>query len=106
MIKSFIRLEQVNPGFETQNIVTVRLSLPAAQYPAGPRRAAFFQQVIARLQSLPGVQSSAAISRLPMTAGNSSRGLTIEGRPNDGSGGAPAAHSRGISPRSFRSTGV
>src|SRR6266404_3437964 len=106
MIKSFIRLEQVNPGFETQNIVTVRLSLPAAQYPAGPRRAAFFQQVIARLQSLPGVQSAAAISRLPMTAGNSSRGLTIEGRPNDGSGDGPGADYRVISPDYFRSMGI
>ena len=106
MIKSFIRLEQVNPGFETQNIVTVRLSLPAAQYPAGPRRAAFFQQVIARLQSLPGVQSAAAISRLPMTAGNSSRGLTIEGRPNDGYGDGPGADYRVISPDYFRSMGI
>jgi putative ABC transport system permease protein len=106
MIKSFIRLEQVNPGFETQNVVTVRLSLPAAQYPAGPRRAAFFQQVIARLQSLPGVQSAAAISRLPMTAGNSSRSLAIEGRPNDGSGDGPGADYRVISPDYFRSMGI
>ena len=106
MIKSFIRLEQVNPGFQTHNILTMRLSLPAAQYPAGPARAAFFQQVIARLQSLPGVQSAAAISRLPLTSGNSSRGLRIEGLQNDGSGEGPGADYRVISLDYFRSMGT
>ena len=56
MIKSFIRLEQVNPGFDARDVLTMRLSLPAAQYPDGRRRAAFFQQVIQRIQSLPGAQ--------------------------------------------------
>ena len=106
MIRSFIRLEQVNPGFETRNILTMRLSLPAAQYPAGPSRAAFFQQVIARLQSTPGVQSAAALSRLPLTPGNSGRGLTIDGRPNDGDSDGPSADYRVISPDYFRAMGI
>jgi putative ABC transport system permease protein len=80
MIKSFIRLVQVNPGFETEHIATIRLSLPAAQYSTPTNRAMFFQQVITKIQGIPGVQSTGAISRLPLTPGNSSRGLNIEGR--------------------------
>ncbi len=106
MIKSFIRLEQVDPGFETKNVLTMRLSLPAAQYQDASKRAAFFQQVISRFESLPGVQSAAAVSRLPLTPGNSSRGLTIEGFPNDSSGNAPGADYRVISPNYFRSMGI
>ncbi|HEV8484126.1 MAG TPA: ABC transporter permease [Blastocatellia bacterium] len=106
MIKSFVRLANVNPGFDTRSISTMRLSLPAAQY-ADPRsRATFFQQVIARLQSAPGVQSAAAISRLPLTPGNSSRSFYIEGRPEDGSGKSPSADYRVISSEYFSSMGT
>ncbi|MEK6300044.1 MAG: ABC transporter permease [Acidobacteriota bacterium] len=106
MIKSFVRLERVNPGFETRNVHTVRLSLPAAQYPDSQRRAAFFQQVVQRLQSIPGVESAAAISRLPLTPGNSGRGVIIAGRPTDGSGDGPNADYRVISRDYFRTIGV
>jgi putative ABC transport system permease protein len=106
MIKSFIRLEQVNPGFESREILTMRLSLPSAQYNDARKRATFFQQVIAHLQSLPAVQSAAAISRLPLTPGNSSRGLTIEGRPDDGSGNGPSADYRVISADYFHTLGI
>ncbi|MFY9609354.1 MAG: ABC transporter permease [Blastocatellia bacterium] len=106
MTRSFIRLEQVNPGFETRNVMTMRLSLPAAQYPDSRRRAAFFQQVIQRLQSIPGVQSGAAISRLPLTPGNSGRGVTIAGRVTDGSGEGPSADYRVISADYFSVMGV
>ena len=106
MIKSFIRLEQVNPGFDTRDVLTMRLSLPSAQYPDGRRRAAFYQQVIQRVQAIPGAQSAGAISRLPLTPGNSSRGLTIEGRQNDGSGNGPGADYRVISPDYFRVMGT
>ena len=104
MIKSFIRLAHVKPGFETANIATTRLSLPTAQYGTPSSRAMFFQQVITRIQTIPGVQSAAAISRLPLTPGNSSRSLNLEGRtaPNEGFN----ADYRVISPDYFRSMGI
>jgi putative ABC transport system permease protein len=106
MTKSFFRLEQVNPGFETRNVMTMRLSLPPAQYPDERRRAAFFQQVIQRLQSVAGIESGAAISRLPLTPGNSGRGVTIAGRATDDSGERPSADYRVISADYFRVMGV
>lgn len=106
MIKSFVRLEQVNPGFETRNVVTLRLSLPATRYPDSQSRATFFQQVVSRLQSLPGVLAAGAVSRLPLTSGNSSRGLKIEGVQDDGFGNGPAGDYRVISPDYFRSMAI
>ena len=106
MIRSFIRLEQVNPGFDARNVLTMRLSLPSAQYSELRKRASFFQQVIARIQSVPGVESAAAISRLPLTPGNSGRGLTIEGFQSDASGNGPNADYRVISPEYFKTMGI
>jgi len=104
MIKSFIRLMNVDPGFQTEHIATMRLSLPATQYSTANKRSIFFQQVISRIQAIPGVQSAGAISRLPLTPGNSSRSLNIEGHaePSDGVN----ADYRVISPGYFRSMGI
>ena len=104
MIKSFIRLVHVNPGFETGHIATMRLSLPAAQYQTAPKRAMFFQQVITGLQGLSGIQSAGAISRLPLTSGNSSRGFNIEGHAE--SNDSVNIDYRVISPDYFRSMGI
>lgn len=106
MIRSFIRLEQVNPGFNAHNVLTMRLTLPQAQYSDVRKRASFYQQVIERLQSVPGVESAAAISRLPLTPGNSGRGLTIEGFQNDAAGNGPNADYRVISPDYFKVMGI
>ncbi|HWN99724.1 MAG TPA: ABC transporter permease [Blastocatellia bacterium] len=106
MIKSFIRLEQVNPGFEARNVLTMRLSLPAAQYPDGRRRGAFFQQVVERIGAVPGAQSAAAISRLPLSPGNSSRSFEIEGRANAGSDDGPSADYRVISSDYFKALSI
>ena len=104
MIKSFIRLVHVNPGFETGHIATMRLSLPAAQYQTAPKRAMFFQQVITGLQGFSGIQSAGAISRLPLTSGNSSRGFNIEGHAE--SNDSVNIDYRVISPDYFRSMGI
>jgi len=100
MIKSFIRLSQVDPGFQTSNILTMRLSLPPADYQSLPKRRLLVQQVVSRLQAIPGVNAAAAISRLPLTVGNSSRNVSIEGRPTDPND-TPSADYRVISPDYF-----
>jgi putative ABC transport system permease protein len=105
LIKSFVRLMHVDPGFETRGVLTMKLSLPAVQYPDAGKRATFFEQVIARLKSTAGVESAAAISRLPLTSGNSSRGFSIEGRQTDGASG-PGADYRVISSDYFRAMGI
>jgi putative ABC transport system permease protein len=106
MIKSFVRLQQVDLGFATENVLTMRLTLPQSKYPAKRDQARFFQQALQRVQAAPGVESAAAISRLPLTPGNSSRGIVIEGRPVADSQNTPSADYRVISSDYFSTMSI
>jgi putative ABC transport system permease protein len=78
LVKSFARLMNVNPGFEADHLLTFNLGLPTTTDPA--HQLAFYQQVLQRLQAMPGVQSAGAVSRLPLAGGNSSRSFDVPGR--------------------------
>jgi putative ABC transport system permease protein len=77
LVKSFARLMEVNPGFDSDHLLTFNLSLPFSTDPA--RQLAFYQQALERLQALPGVQAVGAVSRLPLAGGNSSRSFNVPG---------------------------
>ena len=81
LIQSFARLVAVHPGFDPQGVITVRLSLPAARYPDAPRQSAFWEQVLARLRTLPGVEQAAIIYPLPLSDSNQFFPFVAEGRP-------------------------
>src|SRR5262249_734376 len=98
MIKSFIRVQQLNPGFQSTAIQTVRLTLPALKYPEKSEQGDFFHRVIDDLKGAPGVESAAAISRLPLTPGNSDRSLEIEGMQKEPTGEGLVADFRVVSP--------
>jgi predicted permease len=72
LIRSFTRLLAVSPGFQTQHLLTMELSLPAKTYPDGPPVQKFFTQLMASLKTLPGVQSAGAISEMPLADSYSS----------------------------------
>ena len=67
LIRSFMRLNQVSPGFNPANVVTMQLSLPRSKYAEKPQRATFFEQLVQQVSALPGVQSAAAGNNLPMS---------------------------------------
>ncbi len=67
LIQSFFRLKQVNPGFDPRGAVSFRLALPAAAYPSGQARAAFYDEADRRLKELPGVVAVGRVSQLPLT---------------------------------------
>jgi putative ABC transport system permease protein len=67
VVRSFLQLQRVSPGFDMKQILTMRLTLPQHRYP-GDRSGAFFIDLIARLERLPGVTSAAAASQLPPAA--------------------------------------
>ena len=83
MINSLLRLQRVNPGFRTDHIITMQLSLPAAQYaPDRPElTSSFFQQLIERVKTLPGVEAAGVTSALPLTNSGWGKLFTIEDRP-------------------------
>jgi len=80
LVKSFHRLQAVNPGFEAGNVLAVRLSLPKAQYPNRAAATAFYEKLRPRLESLPGVETVGVVSALPLSGVLASIPFTIEGR--------------------------
>jgi len=81
LVKSFSRLMKVNVGFDPDHLLTFNLGLPSSTDPV--HQLAFYQQVVQRLQALPGVRAVGAVSRLPLAGGNSSRSFNVPGVEKD-----------------------
>jgi putative ABC transport system permease protein len=81
VLKSFYRLLQVDPGFDPANVLTLRLALSPEQYPEGRQQRAFYEQVLSRIEALPGVQAAGAVHNLPMSGSGNTRNFAIEGLP-------------------------
>ncbi|HEX8635622.1 MAG TPA: ABC transporter permease [Pyrinomonadaceae bacterium] len=82
MIKSFLRLQAVDPGFKTDNLLTLRVTVPASKYPEDNQVVAFHRQILERLRALPDVRSVGAVSALPFGGNLGARtSFWIEGRP-------------------------
>jgi putative ABC transport system permease protein len=80
LIRSFLRLQQVNPGFAPQNTLAMSLALPATKYKEPAQRDNFYKEALQGIRALPGVQSAGAVSNLPLSGDNSSGSFRIEGR--------------------------
>jgi len=106
LIRSFLRLQQVNPGFESGEILTASVSLPQARYPDGPARSALFRRLIDQTATLPGVEAVAISMALPPNLLVMTNPYTIEGRPLAPGRHAPAIAQLLISPAYFRVLGV
>jgi len=78
LIRSFNHLLQVRPGFEPQHLLSMRLSPPARAYPDGAPINAFYQQVLNRVKTIPGVQAAGAVSELPLSNSYSSGSTFVE----------------------------
>ena len=83
LIKSFMHLREINPGFQPENVLAVRMSLPPGKYKQGEPRAQMYQQLVAQAKSVPGVQSAGAVLSLPLGGDtfNVGRGVLLEGKP-------------------------
>jgi putative ABC transport system permease protein len=79
MLRSFAAMRQVDPGFDAENVLTMRMQLPRAKYPDDPARVRFFRELVARVSNLSGVQSAGAVSYLPMAGLGAATKLDIEG---------------------------
>ena len=106
LIRSFIRLQNVDPGFRAEGILTARVSLPGARYPQPRDSAAFFDAVVSQIRALPGVQSAAGTAFLPMTTGGIGTRFYRMDRPVPAAGQAPSTQVRPITPGYFRTMGI
>ncbi|HXN20817.1 MAG TPA: ABC transporter permease [Candidatus Binatus sp.] len=78
LIRSFSHLLDVRPGFQTDHLLTMELSLPEKAYPDGPPVEEFYKQLLDRLRVIPGVQAAGAISELPLSQAYSSGSVLAE----------------------------
>jgi len=107
MIKSFWRLQQVDPGFDPNNLLSIEVTLPEAKYQEPARRSAFFSDALARIAALPGVKAAEVISSPPLSGRRNINVFPIEGRPEPKTiADAPLADFRIISPDYFRTMGI
>ena len=106
LLKSFIRLREVNPGFNPENVLTMQLSLPQTKYKEEHQQAAFTQQVLQRIGTLPGVNAAGAVAGLPLSGNSASRYFAIEGRPERPAGEGLNTNFNAISPNYFRALGI
>ena len=102
MIRSFAQLQRVDPGFDPSNLLTMTVSVTGSQHAEGPRRAAFFGELLDRVRALPGAESASAINHLPLGGDVWGTRFTIEGRPAPAPGEVPGATFRVTRPDYFR----
>jgi predicted permease len=90
LMRSFLKLQQTDPGFQAEGVLTASLSLPGARYAEPQKVTAFHEQLLERLSALPGVQTVGLTSDLPWTGYDENAGFIIEGQaptPNDNPSG-------------------
>lgn len=106
MVKSFVRLVNVDPGFDPHNVLRVELSLPGKRYPRPEQSKAFFEQLIERIKVLPGVEVAGATTQTPLGPGDNWSFFSIEGRPPAPPGQASNAAMRSVTNDYFRAMRV
>jgi putative ABC transport system permease protein len=107
LIRSFIRLQQVDRGFNTDNILTMVIRLPEAKYREDPQLVAFFAQALEKIRNLPTVRSTGMVNHLPLYGGlGSNTGFKILGRPEPPPGQGPSTDVRVVDAGYFATMGI
>jgi putative ABC transport system permease protein len=102
LMKSFVRLQNVDPGFNPKNVLTMEFALPQMKYPRGKPVIDFYADVERRVRRIPGVQHVALTSILPLSGSNTDNSFHIEGRFEIQTGVYPDEEVRVITPDYFR----
>ena len=106
LIRSFMRLQNIDPGFRPAGVLTARVSLPAARYADEAAATAFFQLALEKVRQLPGVQSAAAISFLPLAGPGMGTSFNRTDRPTPPDGQLPSTEVRPVTPNFFKTMGI
>jgi putative ABC transport system permease protein len=106
MVRSFLQLQNVDPGFNPQNVLTMQVALPSLKYKTPEEAVAFYDQVIQRLEALPGVEAAAKVSELPFSGDQFDNAFSIEGRSPQPEGEKLNANLRLVSNNYFRAMGI
>jgi len=106
MSRSLACLMNVNPGYDSDSVLTMQIQLPEFRYTQAHQRTTFLQQVTERIEVLPGVQYVGIVNWLPLFKGSQTLPFTIEGQATPTSGQVPTADCHVASPHYFRAIGI
>jgi putative ABC transport system permease protein len=101
LIRSFVRLIGVDPGFDTGHLLTFKIVLPRSKYGTDQLRLIFFQQLLARISAVPGVRSASMESFPPLTGLGATTGVRLLGQPSLALSDLPVANVRVVGPDYF-----
>ena len=106
LINSFLHLRKLDPGFRADHLLAMKIPLPEAKYPDKEHRSPFFAELLRRVRNLPGIQSAAVASNLPLTYDGDSMPIGIEGRTDPPPDQRPDVILRVIGPEYFSTMGI
>jgi putative ABC transport system permease protein len=101
MLRSFLQLVRVNPGFDPHHVLRLDLGLSGLRYKEPQQQRAFYEQLITELRGLPGVESVGATTQTPLSPGDNWSAFAIEGRPSPPPGQQQQAATRAVSNEYF-----
>ena len=106
LLRSFERVQQQDPGFDRQGVVTARLSLPSSRYPDIATQTSFFQRLAGELRAVPGVREVGVVSNLPFSNQNWTASYQIAGREAAPGTASPHGYLHIIDPGYFKAMGI
>jgi putative ABC transport system permease protein len=106
LIRSFIRLQSVDPGFRPEGLITARVQVPSSRYKDPRQSSGFFTEALARIGQIPGVTGRAAVSFLPFTGLGIGTSYWRTDRPAPAAGEAASTAVRPITPNWFKTMGI
>ena len=106
LLKSFANLRTVELGFNPDRLLTMSLRLPSSGYKDPTQRVNYFQQMLANLRQLPGVEAAGICFSLPMTGEGATDSVWIEGQPDPAKGEEPVLRGGSVSSDYFKAMGI
>src|SRR5499426_3259626 len=106
LLRSFSKLQDVKLGFEPENLLSMRISLPRNSYPGDQEAWAYYTRLLSEVKALPGVQDAALTSLTPLGGGGTSGEVQIPGRAAAPDGSMPSSGWRVVSPGYLRTLGI
>jgi putative ABC transport system permease protein len=107
LIRSFVHVIHVDPGFRAAHVLSVIIGLPASRYSDPAKQTAFFEEAVRRLRTTPGIEAAAVSDSVPLSGINDQGGFRIEGRPEPKSGDdGPQANRPRVSSDYFETMGI
>jgi predicted permease len=105
LIKSFLRLQAVDPGFKPEQVLTFELDVPDSRYKEDDDKTRFFRTAVERFAALPGVRSAGGVIVLPLR-GSFNLSFTVNGWPPPKPGQEPTLETRVATPGYFQTVGI